>query len=155
MVLFCQQQQQQQQPSSISHEFSHVSHLSSTRVSGGTLGSLCDSVACSSFRALLSCCREVLLVLFCQQQQQRQRQQPSSIAHEFCHVSQLVLVSFRRNVRQFFGAILCLVRPSFSDYLHTYRLIYLFIYLSICLPVCLSISLPIYLPTYLSSCLVF
>ena len=43
--------------------------------------------ACSSFRALLFWCREVLLVLFCQQQQQRQqRQQPSSISHQFPQV---------------------------------------------------------------------
>ena len=35
-------------------------------------------MACSSFRALLFWCREVLLLLFCQQQQQRQ--QPSSIS---------------------------------------------------------------------------
>ena len=45
--------------------------------------------ACSSFRALLFWCREVLLVLFCQQQQQQQRQQrqqPSSISHQFPQV---------------------------------------------------------------------
>jgi len=46
-------------------------------------------VACSSFRALLVWCREVLLVPFCQQQQQQQQQQrhqPPSISHQFLQV---------------------------------------------------------------------
>ena len=47
----------------------------------------CDSGACSSFRALLFWCREVLLVLFCRrQQQQQQRQHPSSISYQFLQV---------------------------------------------------------------------
>ena len=45
----------------------------------------CDSGACSSFRALLFWCREVLLVLFCQQQQQRQ-QLLFSISQQFPRV---------------------------------------------------------------------
>ena len=88
MVLFCQQQQQhhhhqRQHPSSISL-------ISSLRASAliGFLKSReplfrCDSGACSSFRALLFWCREVLLVLFCQQQkqqQQQQQQQPSIVS---------------------------------------------------------------------------
>ena len=101
LLLFCQQQQQQQQqqPSSISHQFPQV--FSSSRVSSRLVSPIsslkssvlvgfqksrsalfrCDSVACSSFRAFLFWCREVLLLLFCQQQQQQQqRQQPSSIS---------------------------------------------------------------------------
>ena len=102
LVLFCQQQQQQrqqrQQPSSISHQFPQV--FSSIRVSEVTLGIFwCDSVACSSFRALLFWCREVLLVLFCQHQQQQQRQQPS-ISHQFSSISSLrssILVGFQKS----------------------------------------------------------
>ena len=68
-------------------------------------------MACSSFHAMLFCCQEVLLGLFCQQQQQQQQQQqPSSISHEFFHVSHLR--GFRRDIRQLFGVILWLVRPS-------------------------------------------
>ena len=42
-------------------------------------------MACSSFRALLFWCREMLLVLFCQQQQQ------PSISHQFSSISSLGL----------------------------------------------------------------
>ena len=73
----------------------------------------CDSVACSSFRALLFWCREVLFALFCQQQQQ-QREQPS-ISHQFSLISALrssILVGFQNHVRHFFGAILWPVLPS-------------------------------------------
>jgi hypothetical protein len=79
-------------------------------------------VACSSFRALLFCCRQVLLVLFCR----------SAVLFDasfnlfflYLPVSIFVLLAllfglishvsmdFRREVRQFFGAILWLVRPS-------------------------------------------
>ena len=115
LLLFCQQQQQRQQRqqlSSISHQFPQV--FSSSRVSSrlvSLISSLrssvlvgfqksrkalfrCDSVACSSFRALLFWCREVLLLLFCQQQQQ-QRQQLSSISHQFPQVFSSSRVSSR------------------------------------------------------------
>ena len=128
LLLFCQQQQQRQQRqqlSSISHQFPQV--FSSSRVSSrlvSLISSLrssvlvgfqksrkalfrCDSVACSSFRALLFWCREVLLLLFCQQQQQQhqqqqhqqqqqQRQQPSSISL-ISSLRSSVLVGFQKS----------------------------------------------------------
>ena len=82
------QQQQRQQPSSLVSLISSLRSSVLVRVPEVTLDTFSVRFwACSSFRALLFWCREVLLVLFCQQQQQRQqRQQPSSISHQFPQV---------------------------------------------------------------------